>query len=280
VRRSLGRAVQISPASIYYVAMFGVPLLLLTAYSFYSVENFDPVAVFTLDNYVQAFTGEVFRGFYLRTFRIALTVAVLVTAISFAFAFVLHYVLPHRRRLLYFLVLVSLFGGYIVRVYAWRNIMGKQGIINQTLEQLGLIDGPLTLFLNSELAVVIALVNYLIPFGVLPIYAAMQNIPGGQIEAAMDLGAGRLRAAFAVVLPLTSRGCVSAFSICFIATAAEWVTPQLLGGTGDQMIGNQIQYQFGGGLNWPLGAALALSLVLMVSALIGTLYICLRRWLR
>nr|WP_246391329.1 ABC transporter permease [Nocardioides soli] len=253
---------------------------MLAVYSFYSVESFEPVPKLTLDNYVEAATSDVFRGFYLRTLRVALTVALIVTLISFPFAFVLNYVLPARKHVVYFMVLVSLFGGYIVRVYAWRNIMGREGVVNQTLLGLGVVDRPVTLFLNSELAVIVALVNYLIPFGILPIYAAMQNVPVGQVEAAQDLGGSRWLAARRVVLPLTSQGCVAAFAISFIATSAEWVTPQLLGGTGDQLIGNQIQHQFGGGLNWPLGAALALTMVVLVVALLGLAYAVIRRWLR
>lgn len=279
--RSRARALALlTPAAAYYTALFLLPLVLLAAYSFYTVENFEPVSNLTFDNYVQALTADVYRGFYLRTLRIAATVAILVTAISFPFAFVLTYLLPAKKHLLYFLVLVSLFGGYIVRVYAWRNIMGREGVINQTLMQLEIVDSPVTVFLNSEWAVIVALVNYLIPFGVLPIYAAMQNVSMSQIEAAQDLGASRWRAAFRVVLPLTSKGCVAAFAVAFIATSAEWVTPQLLGGTGDQLIGNQIQYQFGGGLNWPLGAALALTMVAIVVAILGVAYLGVRRWLR
>lgn len=280
MRRSYSRALQLSPSALYYLALFAAPLLLLAAYSFFTVENFDPVAKLTFANYGEAITSEVFRGYYVRTLRVAAVVAVTVALISYPFAFVLHYIFPQRKHLLYFLVLVALFGGYIVRVYAWRNIMGREGVFNQTLMQWGLIDEPVTLFLNSELAVMVALVNYLIPFGILPIYSAMQNVPGTQIEAALDLGASRWRAALTVVLPLTSRGVAAAFAVGFIASAAEWVTPQLLGGTGDQLIGNQIQYQFGGGLNWPLGAALAITLVIGVSALLGLLYTITRRWLR
>lgn len=280
MRRRYSRVLQLSPSALYYAALFLVPLALLTAYSFYTVEDFEPVARLTFANYHEALTSDVFRGFYLRTLRVAAIVAVVVALVSFPFAFVLHYIFPRRKHLLYFLVLVALFGGYIVRVYAWRNIMGRQGVFNQTLLEWGLIDEPVTLFLNSELAVIIAVVNYLIPFGVLPVYSAMQNVPGTQIEAALDLGASRWRAALTIVLPLTSRGVAAAFAVGFIATAAEWVTPQLLGGTGDQLIGNQIQFQFGGGLDWPLGAALAITLVVGVTVLLGGLYALVRRWLR
>lgn len=281
VGRSTGGALALlTPATFYYAALFALPLVLLTAYSFFTVENFAPQPGFTLENYFQALTSEVFRSFFLRTFRIALTVAVIVTLIAFPFVFVVVFVFRARREVLYFLVLVSLFGGYIVRVYAWRNILGRRGILNETLMSLGVISEPLTFLLNSEFAVILALVNYLLPFGILPIYSAMSHVSPSLVEASRDLGASRWRVAGRIVLPLTSRGVMAAFLVCFIGSAAEWVTPQLLGGTGDQMIGNQIQFQFGGGLNWPLGAALAITLVLLVSLIVGLIYFLLRRWLR
>lgn len=279
-RSNRGALALITPGAFYYLALFAVPLVLLVTYSFFTVKNLSPYPAFSFDNYFQALTSEVFRGFYLRTFRIALTVAVIVTVISFPVVFLMMYVFRARREMLYFFVLVSLFGGYIVRVYAWRNILGREGILNDTLISIGVISEPLTFLLNSEFAVVLALVNYLLPFGVLPIYSAMQNVSPSLIEASRDLGSSRLRTALRVVLPLTSKGCVAAFLVCFIGTAAEWVTPQLLGGTRDQMIGNQIQFQFGGGLNWPLGAALAITLVLLVSAFLGLAYLAVRKWLR
>ncbi len=270
----------IAPGTLYYMALFALPLVLLATYSFYSVKNLSPQPDFTLDNYINALTSEVFRSYFLRTFRVALIVAVIVTGIAFPFVFLMVFVFRQRKEMLYFFVLVSLFGGFIVRVYAWRNILGREGILNESLLAIGFISEPLTFLLNSQFAVVLALVNYLFPFGVLPIYSAMQNVSPSLIEASRDLGASRWRAATQVVLPLVSKGCMAAFLVCFIGSAAEWVTPQLLGGTGDQLIGNQIQFQFGGGLNWPLGAALAITLVLLVAAILGLGYIAVRRWLR
>lgn len=275
-RRRAGPWLQLLPSAVYFLLLFVVPVGFLVAYSFYSVESFDFVPDLHLQNYVAALTDPVYRSFYARTFGVALVTSLLVAVISFPFAFVISYVLPRRRQLLYFLVLVSLFGGYLVRIYAWRNILGREGVINQSLDRLGLVDAPLGVLLNSKGAMVLALVNYLVPLGILPMFAAMQNVSRHQIEAALDLGASRAQAALKVVLPLTSRGVGAGFAFTFIAAACEWVTPQLLGGTGDQLIGNQIAYQFGGGLNWPLGAALAIVLVLAVGASITVMSLVIR----
>src|SRR5581483_11927706 len=145
----------------------------LTVYSFYSYDNFNFVAKLTLANYTQTLTSPALRDFYFRTLRIAFIVSIAVVVISYIFAHVLMYVLPRARRLLYFLVLVSLFGGYLVRIYAWRTMLGRDGVINSFLMDTHLVSSPVMSLLNSNYAIVIALLNFLIPLGVLPIFNAM-----------------------------------------------------------------------------------------------------------
>ena len=203
--------------------------------------------------------------------------SITVVAVSYVFSHILMYVLPRARRTLYFLVLVSLFGGYLVRIYAWRSMLGRDGVVNSFLISAHIISAPLSFLLNSNFAIVIALLNFLIPLGVLPIFSAMQNISPRLLEAAEDLGASRIRTVRTIVLPLAiTRGIRAAFAFCFIATMAEWVTPQLLGGPLDQFVGNQILYEFGETLNWPLGAAIALTLIASVVVILGVLFRLLR----
>jgi spermidine/putrescine transport system permease protein len=269
-------AILLAPATIYFVLFFVVPLGFLVLYSFYTYTNFDWTSKLTLSNYSQALTNPAFRAFYWRTLWVALLVSAIVVTVSYLFSYVITYVVPRSRRILYFVILVSLFGGYLVRIYAWRTMLGPFGIVNKTLLTLGLVSHPLTSLLNSDTAIVIAMVNFLIPLGVLPIYAAMQNISPHLFEAAVDLGASRLRTARTIVLPLSARGVKAAFAFCFIGTMAEWVTPQLLGGTLNQFVGNAIQYEFGTTLDWPLGAALALTLIASVIVVLGLLALPLR----
>ncbi len=268
------------PASVYYSALFGAPLLLLVAYSFYTTENFDFIPTLSLDNYATALSSEVYRTYFVRTLRISIITASVIVIVGFFYAFVITYSLRSRKAFLYFLVLVSLFGGYLVRIYAWRSIFGAEGIANSALISVGFVSEPLDLLRNGEFAIVVAMINFYLPLGILPMYAAMQNVSPGQLEAAQDLGSSRLGAAGKVVLPLTLRGVTAAFVFTFIATAAEWLTPQLLGGTEDQMIGNRIAYLFGAGFDWPLGSALSVTLVLLLALLIGTLLTILRRVVR
>ena len=252
---------QLLPGSAFFIAFFLVPLLGLLAMSFFRLVDFEPVADFTLSNYAEVLTNSVHARLALRTIQAATIVTAIVLLVSFPFAYTLNFVFRRHRQILFFLVLVSLFGGYIVRIYAWRSILGNQGVINQGLMALSIVDEPVRQLLNSMYAVGASLVNFLVPLGVLPIYAAMQNVSPGIAEAARDLGASRLRAARQIVLPLSMRGVRAAAAFVFIATLGEWVTPRLLGGTEDLLIGNRIEYYFGSSLEWPAGAALAITLI-------------------
>ena len=252
---------QLLPGSAFFIAFFLVPLLGLLAMSFFRLVDFEPVADFTISNYVEVLTNSVHARLALRTVQAATIVTAIVLLVSFPFAYTLNFVFRRHRQILFFLVLVSLFGGYIVRIYAWRSILGNQGVINQGLMALSIVDEPVRELLNSMYAVGASLVNFLVPLGVLPIYAAMQNVSPGIAEAARDLGASRMRAARQIVLPLSMRGVRAAAAFVFIATLGEWVTPRLLGGTEDLLIGNRIEYYFGSSLEWPAGAALAITLI-------------------
>ena len=271
---------QLAPATVVYVVLFAAPLGFLFVYSFFTVESFRIVPSWSFDNYIKVFTSDMYRTYFLRTFGTAAMTAIVVVVIAFPFTYIINYLVRAHRRTIYFLVLVALFGGYLVRIYAWRSILGSNGVVNGVLVGTGLVEQPITWLSASQFAIVLALSNFLVPLGILPIHAAIQSISPNLVEAANDLGAGHVKTAFTVVLPLVSNGVGVGFLFAFIATAADWVTPLLLGGTGDQLVGNQIALQFGGGFNWPLGAALAVCLVLSVALLLGAAAFLMKRWLR
>jgi spermidine/putrescine transport system permease protein len=158
---------------------------------------------------------------------------------------------------------VSIFGGYLVRIYAWRSILGEQGLINSFLGSIGLIHKPLGFLIFSQAAVVVGLVNLLLPFAALPLFSAMQNVPKEILEAARDLGGGRLVVFRTIMLPLTATGVRIAFAFAFVLASGDYVTPQLLGGPSGLMIGNAISDQFSTEFNWPLGCALAIVMLLV-----------------
>lgn len=171
--------------------IFLAPVAILVTYSFYTFREYNFDSDLTFANYKYALTNEVFRTLFLRTIKIATIVSALVILLAYPFAWILTFVLPKHRQILYFLVVLSLFGGYLVRIYAWRTMLGREGLINTTLISIGLIDEPVRFLLNSQYAIVVVMVNFLLPLGVLPIYNAMQNVSPKLIDAARDLGSGQ-----------------------------------------------------------------------------------------
>ena len=279
-RRTAHAWLQMAPAAAYFGALFIAPLAILAAYSFFRFEDYRFIPAFSLENYREVLTSGLYTPYLVRTILLSLAIAVVVLLLAYPFAYALTFVFPRRRQLLYFLVLVSLFGGYLVRIYAWRTMLGREGLVNDALMTAGLTSHPLGFFLNSEIAIVITLVNFYLPLGILPIYAAMQNVPARLMDAAHDLGSGRWHAARRVLLPMTMQGITAAFAFVFIASAAEWVTPLLVGGPDDQFFGNQIVREFGTELNWPLGAAMAVTLILSSLAVVAVVLGVVRRLTR
>jgi spermidine/putrescine transport system permease protein len=265
---------------LWFLLFFVGPLLVLVAFSFYSFRSLEWVPDVSFTNYTEALTSPVFRAILTRTMTVALSVTAATLLIAYPFTYIISFVFPARRQLLYFLVLVTLFGSYLVRIYAWRTILGAEGVINGSLLEVGLIDEPLRFLLNSPVAVGIALTNFLIPLAVLPIYSSMQNVSPGLLEAGRDLGAGPLSLARRVVLPLTLPGVRVAAAFTFIAAAADFATPALLGGASGRMAGGAIVHEFGTTLNWPLGAALALTLILILVSVVAVMWWLLGRLAR
>lgn len=259
-RKANSRAagLMLAPALCYYILFFAGPIIVLMMFSVFTFRNLLWVPKLTLDNYYMALTDPVFAKILVRTFYLASWVTLLTLLVAYPFTFIITFVLPSRREFFYFLVLLTLFGSYLVRIYAWRTILGAQGIVNQTLLNMQIIDEPIRGFLNSPVAVGIALTNFLVPLAVLPIYSAMQNISVGLLEAGRDLGASWLQLIRTVALPLTLPGVQVAAAFTFIASAGDFATSSLIGGVSGRMAGAAIAREFGQTLNWPLGAAMAI----------------------
>ena len=256
-------AAQLGPALTFFALFFLVPAVILLLYSFYRGGFFDLDRTFTTDNYVESFSDRTYRTVIQNTLLLSFIVAVVVVLLAYPFSYVMTFVFSRKKELLLFLVLVSLFSGYLVRIYAWRTILGSEGIINSALISIGAREEPLKFLLYSKFAVVVTLVNLTLPFAILPLYAAMQNVHKDSIEAARDLGAGRWASFQTIVLPLTIKGGLVAFAFAFVLTAGDYVTPTLVGGQGGVLVGNVIADQFGAAGNLPLGAALGVVTILL-----------------
>jgi spermidine/putrescine transport system permease protein len=255
------------------LVFFIVPVGVFLLYSFWTVREWDVVRVWNMGNYRDVFSSPVYPRLILRSLGVGVATAVLSVVVVYPLAYALVFRLEKYRDLILFLLAISLFSNYVVRIYAWRSILSSNGLVNYVLMGLGLADGPGSYLMYTPWAVVLVLLNVYIPFATLPIFSALLNIERDLLDAASDLGANPLRTFLQVTLPLSMPGVVAAFSFIFLLAAGDFVTPELVGGIGGMMIGNAVATQFGMVSNWPLGAAMVFSTILVfllaLAALLG-----------
>lgn len=266
---ALRRSWQLAPATLVFAVLFVAPLSFLFAVSFWKKTMFAVAPDFIFDAYGRAIAEYWQVG--LTTFAISLAAGVVTTVLAFFFAYVIRFKAGRWGDALLFLTLVTLFGGYLVKVYAWKSILGATGLLNSGLMALGLIDEPVGIFIYNPAAVIVALVHFLLPLAVLPVYAAMRSIRDITLEAARDLGASPLEVLGGIVLPQCRAGLVAAFAFSFLIAVGDYITPLFLGGTGGAMVGMFIANAFSVRFDWPMGSALAflvmaMSLVVVLAA--------------
>ncbi|HEX9635400.1 MAG TPA: ABC transporter permease [Candidatus Limnocylindria bacterium] len=260
------------PPYVWLAVFFLAPLLLIVAISFRPETgpiDFDDPWTFTIAQYQRILETPA----YLRRLGMSVVVALVVATAATVLAYPIAYFLAFRarERAVFFLVLllIPFAVSYLLRVMAWRLMLGGEGAINSLLEWLGVISAPLDLLIYSPVAVVVTLIYVWIPFAALPVYAALQRIERGHLEAAADLGAGPWTRFARVTVPLSLPGAVAAFFMVFIPTVGEYVTPSLVGGTEGYMYGNIIQDFFSQAASWATGAALAVIMLLLTLALVA-----------
>jgi len=265
------------PAALVFLGAFAAPLLYFLVISFWSVRARIMRPDFTLKNYVATWTD--YYDAMGSTLLIAFAIGALTTLLALGFAYAIRFKCGRFETPLLFLALITLFGGYLVKIYAWKSILGREGILNKFLLWTGLIDQPLDALLYSVNGVVITLTYFLLPFAILPIYGNLRAIRPATIEAARDLGAGRWAVLRDIVIPQCEKGIVIAFTFAFLITAGDYVTPRFVGG-GAAMMGHFIELQFSLGFNWPMGSAMAFTVMTVSLALVMLFRAVLRRGLQ
>ncbi len=266
----------LSPTLIVMAFAMCVPFAIMVAMSFWTQHGFEFDTAFTLANYGEAVDGPVYWALMIRSLGIAgaCTIATVLLAYPMAYYVAFH---VHQHKLIWIILMTLPFWtSYLLRVFAWKIILGFNGVINSGLKGLGLIDQPLEFLLYSPTAVVITLTHAWAAFAVLPIYVSLEKIDRSLLEAATDLGDGPVARFLRVTLPLSLPGVIAATLIIFIPTVGDYITPTLLGGPDGMMVGNIIQAQFGRVNNWPMGAALAISMLIIV-AVISLVYMWVTR---
>ena len=264
----------------YSLLLLAAPLLLIFLLGFWTQDYLVLDRSFKLDNYIEAWSHPLYRVLMLRSLGISAVVTLATVLLAYPMAYFISFYGGNHKALWLFLVTIPFWTSYLLRVFLWKVILGYNGVLNSTLEWLGLIEEPLTFILYNVNAVVITLTHAWAPFAILPIFVMLEKIDRSLLESATDLGDSPLRRFLHVTLPLSMPGVVAAALIIFIPTIGDYVTPRLVGGKDGLMIANMIQVQFSKANNAPLGAALAVSAMGIVS-MVALLFVALnRRWLR
>jgi spermidine/putrescine transport system permease protein len=250
-----------APAALGLLLFFVAPLVAFGVYSFLTGGLYEVEPPLTLENYKEVAETDSNRTLGRNSLVVGLLAATFSVLIALPMAYWLRYSAGRWRGLVLFLIVASFLASYLVRIYAWRSMLGRNGAINRGLESLGLIDEPLDFLLYNRFAVTVALVHIFLPYVVLVLYAGLAPLQPSYLETAQDLGAGRIQRWRRVVLPLVAAPAVSAFLFVFVLSAADYVTPQLLGGTSGVMLGVQIQVAFIGTGDFAYGAALAFAML-------------------
>jgi spermidine/putrescine transport system permease protein len=273
-----GRYALALPSAALYAVCFVVPAAFFFVVSFWRVRSYQLTADFTLDNYASVVPA--YGGTLVKTLLLAAVIAGVVTVAAFAFAYLCRFKAGRFAPLLLFIALLTLFGGYLTKIYMWRTILGANGILNTSLASLGLIDEPITAFLFNPVSVVITLGHYLLPFAILPLYGSLQAVRDEPIEAARDLGASGFQVFRQVVLPQCTLGIATAFTLAFLFAVGDFATARMVGGPDASLIGVFIQGQFTQRLNQPMGSAMAFTTVAASLAVVAVFTWAVRRGLR
>src|SRR5262249_15078934 len=214
--------------------------------------------------------SSIYLGLFWKSVKMSLIVSALVVLAAYPLAYYLALSGTRRKYILLLLLIAPFLTSYLLRVLAWKVILGNQGVVNTSLFWTGLRspDHPLSQLLYSRFAVMLVLAYVWLPFVALPIFVSLESLDTRLLEAATDLGASRWQAFRRVTLPLSLPGVMAAFLFVFIPTVGEFITPSLVGGTGGYMYGNQIVDLFGTGFpDWQTGSVLALFLLAVIAAL-------------
>ena len=263
------RAAITLPPLIWVAAFLLVPYALLFCYSFWSVSSAQVIVhAWSLDNYREFLRVHVYLQTLFRSMWIAARVTILSLLLGYPLAYFLSFHAGSRKDLFYQLVIIPLWVSYLVRAYAWKTILGSDGVLNTLLQYLHLIRHPLEFLLYSPFAVVLTLTHIYTPFAFLPIYASLEHIPRSLVEASHDLGGSPLQTFWRVIFPLSLPGVLAGATFAFVLSLGDFLAPLLLGGPSGIMISNIVVSLFGAAYNWPLGAAISLGMLIIVVSLL------------
>src|SRR5580700_6746285 len=257
------------PPIAWVTAFLLIPYAILFCYSFWSVSSVQTIVHnWNLQNYLELVRNSLYRDVLFRSMRIAAAVTCFALLLGYPLACYLSFHAVLRKELLYQLVIIPLWASYLVRGYAWKTILGSDGVLNGFLQYLHITERPVEFFLYSPFAVILTLTHIYTPFTFLPIYASLEHVPRNLVEASHDLGASPFSTFLHVILPLSLPGILAGATFAFVLTLGDFLAPLLVGGPSGIMISNIVVSLFGAAYNWPLGAAISLCMLLLVVTLL------------
>jgi len=278
----------LSPTLLVMFLMLVVPIGGMVAFSFFTQIYFDIDTTPTLNNYwaiIKPGAGNTYLGIpfpfetpiyailLVKSLLMSFVATTVIVLMAYPMAYFMAFRVTKHKILWLILITVPFWTSYLLRVFAWKVILGYNGVLNSGLISLGVIKEPLGFLLYNPTSVIITLTHAWLAFAILPIYVSLEKIDRSLLEAATDLGDNPLERFLRVTLPLSLPGVIASTLLVFIPTVGDYITPAQVGGTSGIMIGTLIQSQFGKANNWPLGSALSIFMMLVVTAIV-----CLFLW--
>lgn len=271
IRNNLAGAMVLGIPLVWILLFMLLPYGILATYSFWvkSYPTFKPA--FQFGNYAILFTDPQYLQVLWRTLKISALVSATSLLLAYPFAYWLVFRCRSQalRTWLYLAVIAPLWVSYLLRAYIWKTILGTEGILNSFLIWAGITDTPSDIFLYNQFAMVLTLTYIFIPFMVMPIYSAMERIPSNLTEASADLGMNPWQTFARITVPLSMPGIAAGFTLTFCLSFGDFIAPFLVGGPDGNLIASVIQTQFGSALNWPLGSALSIVMLVIVLSIVS-----------
>ena len=259
----------LSPTLLAMLLGLAMPMLVLFTLSFWIQEYLDFIRTFSIKNYLDFFQKPIYIKILFKSIRMSSLVTVVTVLLAYPMAYYIAFRVKRNKLVWLILITVPFWTSYLLRVFAWKIMLGYNGVINSGLKSLGLLSEPLEFLLYNPTSVVITLAHAWAAFAILPIYVSLEKIDRSLLEAARDLGENPFMTFVRVTLPLSLPGVIAASLLVFIPTVGDYVTPSLVGGPSGIMIGNIIQSMFGKAQNWPLGAAISVMSMLTVTLMVS-----------
>ena len=268
----------LSPSLLLLIFVFAFPIFFLVAYSFWTQDYVYVDTTLTLENYKIVVNKASYHVLIKRSLIISSLTTLVTVLLAYPMAYFVAFVVKDHKLLWLIALTIPFWTSYLLRVFAWKLILGYNGVINGSLSNLGLIDNPLSFLLYNPFAVFVTLAHAWSAFAILPIYVSLEKIDRSLLEAASDLGDSAFRRFWRITLPLSFPGVLAASLIIFIPTTGDFITPRLVGGSEGIMVANLIQVMFGKANNWPLGSSLAI-ITMTIVTLSVICFVVISRWL-